>query len=596
MGIDELYNDLLELNDLCESEQGNLTVRIQNILIDFLKDKKNPAVWCNGGHTRVLFADFVFELKKVKLIIDKNKEQKSRGYKIILPESIGDYDIDGIIISSFRYRNEIADEIRKEYPDIPFLDIYEELEKQGIVLDNEYFWIDHPLRKYHEISEILVRLKNNDYSDTADLQKLIDKLIGIKDMRLAGTWADKLFDISPNDHNKIQCELLKKIYKEELRLASEISKNNVLMMLCDGMRRRDIINGCAPGLKSWLESETEFFDNAYSVSTSTYESLIPVYSENFDLRTRYYESNTIKEGGCRFINEAKKEKRDIIFVTDGFRYVDDMSIELAGGMRTLSEKIWYFVKIANTTDNGFFYIHELDETHYAFQNPYTEEVYRGEDGETIYLNILNSSNIPLAQRRVSIDFKKWQMDGLKYVDDTLTPFLNCFKFQILFLADHGCYIYSKGEKFMDVLDDNFSYGDEAIEIPFAIKSEKVKCGINHNLISQNQVNNILVALMRNEKYTEPDVEYVKSQRSEIYNPNIKKLMIDSGRSQELNAFERFTFRDGDSLIIYGNHKVKYHGSNASMNRVRNMLNAVSDDLTVCSPSEINLDIDFLGVY
>ena len=38
---------------------------IKSALVSFLRDKKTPAIYCYGGHTKMLMADFMFAHKNV---------------------------------------------------------------------------------------------------------------------------------------------------------------------------------------------------------------------------------------------------------------------------------------------------------------------------------------------------------------------------------------------------------------------------------------------------------------------------------------------------------------------------------------------------
>ena len=53
-------------------------------LADFVKSCNKAAIYCNGGHTKVLMSDFIFELKEVKYIVDNyNSPADKGGYNFI---------------------------------------------------------------------------------------------------------------------------------------------------------------------------------------------------------------------------------------------------------------------------------------------------------------------------------------------------------------------------------------------------------------------------------------------------------------------------------------------------------------------------------
>ena len=69
-----------KLEEICgvviHSEQKNINLIIQNALTLFLNQCEKPAIWCYGIHTKMLMADFIFCLKKVRYIIDNGIESK----------------------------------------------------------------------------------------------------------------------------------------------------------------------------------------------------------------------------------------------------------------------------------------------------------------------------------------------------------------------------------------------------------------------------------------------------------------------------------------------------------------------------------------
>ena len=67
----------------------NLNRTIKNLLSEFLHECKTPAIWCYGRHTKMMMADFMFEMKQVKTVIDdKFAGAKESGFSIITEEEI----------------------------------------------------------------------------------------------------------------------------------------------------------------------------------------------------------------------------------------------------------------------------------------------------------------------------------------------------------------------------------------------------------------------------------------------------------------------------------------------------------------------------
>lgn len=85
----------------------------------------------------------------VSCIWDKNMpEGLIEGYPIVKEVSeLVNQKVEAILISSWKYRHEMKEDITKEFHEkgitnIMVVDFYEELERQGIPLDSEFFWFD----------------------------------------------------------------------------------------------------------------------------------------------------------------------------------------------------------------------------------------------------------------------------------------------------------------------------------------------------------------------------------------------------------------------------------------------------------------------
>ena len=133
----------------CPIAGAKLNLILKKMICRFVEQCDRPAIWCCGKHTKMLMSDFMFELKKVRYIIDNGiAGGENSGFEIIEESKIADAQIDGVIISSRIYKDEIVDRMKANYSGIKYLDIYEELEKEGIHLDRDYYDREHPYSKY----------------------------------------------------------------------------------------------------------------------------------------------------------------------------------------------------------------------------------------------------------------------------------------------------------------------------------------------------------------------------------------------------------------------------------------------------------------
>ena len=320
----------------------------------------------------------------------------------------------------------------------------------------------------------------------------------------------------------------------------------------DGLRRKDISENNINNLYELIQRDMYFLENAYSVSTSTFESLIPAYSENDNLKTKYYQMNKIKSNNCRFIMTAKKQNRKIVFYTDGADYIEDDKIRVKSQSQTATEKLWDFIIDAIEEKNGLFYIHILYESHYSYPNPYTAEEIVA-DGTNIMFDYLEHNG-----GQIRTDYNKQQKDALKYIDDVIVPLIEKLQCRMVLFADHGNILIDRGMPLESIEKTKFTFHEDLIQVPLAIKSPEMEVKKDTGINSIMELNNIIISLMEKKRVELKKKDYIKVVRSEIYNPDFKYLYKKVDNEQGLLAFEVFIFRDGYKLAVYADGTVELY--------------------------------------
>lgn len=555
--LEEQYERLFETYHFDRPiEARNVNAIIKKSLQDFLKESKKPAIYCNGGHTKMLMSDFMYELKSVKYIVDNyaNKTDDN-GFKFIRDEELESAEIDAVIVSSFKFKDDIIENLIKNHPGIRYLNLYEKFGEHGINLQSDYYYHNHPYHHYRTINTIQRKIK--ELTNVHDLKKaylqLIEHYIHIKDFRTAIMHAGSLEKIAASEENERLIVDLQAIYENQKIAISKISENNVLMLCMDGLRYQDLSRQYMPRLSEEFDKTAFVFDNAYSFSTSTYESLIPVYSENDDLRTEYYVHNSIPEDECRFIREAQKQKRRIYFYTDMDTFIDSKDIRYSGVFQTASEKMWNFILDAQEEKDALFYIHILYESHFTFSNPYTEDKLISEGTAMLF------DYLPQKGGKLRTDYEKQHRDALRYLDDILSPLLKPLNCRMLVYADHGNLILGQKCNVRDIHETKFTCAEEWIHIPYIIRSPEMVTGRSSRLISLMSLNDIVICLLNQKAYAVPERSFVKIARSELYNPDFRYLYKEIGKEQCLLSFEVFVFESGYKLLVYADGTpVLYH--------------------------------------
>lgn len=578
----EKLSEKMGIGKVDMNRKMNSTIR--EALHAFCTGHKNPAIWCMGEHTRMLMVDFVNEMKNVKFIIDsaKKKEGVKSGFSIVEPNEIELYDIDGVIISSYIYRNEIKEEISQHHKSIEYLDIYESLEQCGIHMETSYYVLPNPHNKYQGINKLQISYRKESAVKTKIdyLNQIIKKYVSMKDFRSAIKYMQELIALRGNSEDRMLLDELQDLYEMEKEQLSKVDPENVLMLCIDGLRRGDLLSGKLPKLLKWVESESYFFENAYSSSTTTYESLIPVYGSNNNMRTKYFEKSVLEEAECKFIREASGQNRNIFFYTDTDEFINCGRIVRSGIAQTVTEKIWDFAIDAGKEHNGLFYVHVLYESHFSYANPYTE-VPLTADGTTIFHDFSERGG-----GRLRTDYVCQQKDALKYIDDTLMPFLEVLSCRIVLFADHGNILMKTTDSIKELEDTKFTCHKDWIEIPIAIKCPELPPHKDERLISLMELNEIICCLLEGKPYIYTEPDYIKMQRSRLYNPDLQYVYTQNGHERELQAFELFIFKDGAELMVYENGECRVLSEgNGGKTDVSTLYQRVAADVTVCDKAK-----------
>ena len=529
----------------------------------------------------MLMADFIYELKPIKYIIDNyTTSSDNTGYKFIKDDEIEDQKIDSVIISSFKFRKEIKQGLREKHPEVRLLDLYDEFESNGIFLNADYYYYNHPYHHYHTINLLQRKIRQGKKCNEQMWVELITHYLHIKDFRTAGSKAEQLYRLTDKQcYQELRTDI-GQLYEEELKIAESFDISNVIMFCFDGLRRRDLYGTKMPHILQCLKKDSFVFQNAYSCSTSTYESLVPAYSGNMDLRTCYFEKNYVDIDDCSFAQEVIRRGDHLYIYGDMDHFIEAQEIIYSNQFQTVTEKIWNMLIDGEGEKRSLFYLHELYESHFTFSNPYTEDEIKTEGTAMLF------DYLPQKGGKLRADYKKQHEDSLRYLDDVATPFFEKLKCKMVVFADHGNLILDKNTEIQDVNDLDFTCSAEWTEIPLLIRNSKMGVGVSNKIISLIEIPEIIKSLLEGRDYNVPNREYIKIVRSELYNPDFRFLYSSLGKETYLNAFEAFVFADGYKLIIFSNGEVELYNNEETRvlgreDLVKELVLKVKTDITVC---------------
>ncbi len=553
MNLEQKYLNLIQKyafeEFILSTNVDKMNTIIKKAIINFMETHTRVAIYGNGEHTSMLISDFSFELRDVKFIIDNygKKEDISNGYIIIKEADLDSYEINGVILSSYYHQSAFRESMTSSHKNIDYLDIYSEIEKEGIQLNASYYDINHPHSRYEALIRIQDCLRSED-----DYWELLKRYLQIKDFYSARKYAHELYEAFPSVGTKNflnDVEDLIFCFHETIK---KIAKNNVLMLCIDGLSREGLYGGGMPKLFNICQKKGCIFTNAYAYSTYTYESLLSAYSEDTNMRTEYHKKDSVRESDCRFISKAKQQERSIYFYTDGFTYITSEVIKLKENCRSVSEKLWEFVLDASGEDKGLFYIHVLYESHHPYRNPYIRGSIMNQGASVVY------DLASQVDAKLHVDYAAQFAASLLYLDDQLSPLLSNLDCRVLLYADHGPFLVNRGTSLMEMRKTLLAADEERIRIPLVPFSPEMKGTCSDKLISLMEFNNIMLSLLEERKYHYPGRRYIKIGRSQIYGNVYVYICKQRGAEQEALAFEGFIFEQGYKLIIYANQVIKLY--------------------------------------
>lgn len=549
MGLQEEYKILLQKHNMeIMDEHENISTVLRDLLSHFMSTHKRVAVYCYGAHTRALMAEYIFELRNIVCIVDNgNVEVKNKGFTVIQDQEIEGMRIDGVIISSYRYKEEIKSSLLKNHEGLDFLDLYDAMQEQGISMQCEFYLFRTPYQSYVEMNRLYQKIDQRE-NVTEALLKLVSKFVEIKDFQLAAKAAEALYDVSDEQQYKVLKKDIEDLYQKELGVLNK-GGEAVLLMCVDGLKAQEFCReGRMKKTYAAVKKKATIFTRAYSYSTSTFESLIPVFTENYDQRSEgYMKTTTASLADCRFATFAREQGRNIYIYGSGIKYIDDPEIKYIEYPQTITQMIWSFANDLESDPKGLFYMQPVYESHFTFPSPYYKQNDMEIDGTNLFYNYLSTKGSKLNKRYSG------QYDvAIRYVDDTLSPVLGELGCKTLLFADHGDYDYEEieGTNLGDI-DPNHIMACEALfRIPMAIISPD-ESGEIHSVISLSELNDIAISMMKNEKFDYRAKEYIKVGRTAIYNADCKHIYKNILHSEHrLCAFEGFVFEDGYKLLVF----------------------------------------------
>lgn len=507
---------------------------INSIVLDVFNRRcggKKVAIWGVGkknavnGHCAVIISRYILNLTGLKCLIDSDQDIQGglfMGYPVIDPSEIAENDVDIIIIASKGSRISIRDNIKRIAPQCEYIDIYEELEKEGIKIDYNFFSEQNVYTELYRLKNLYEKTENKD--EQADyLENLIAYYLKIRDFYYAEyfiqEYCDKGFE---------KAAIFKEMWKEISALCQEVKEKNkgrkgdVIVHLIDSLRAMDVYGTDENGkfklnIFGEYQKNAAIYTEAYSTGPATYESMIGTIKQKLSFEENVYEDNhfmfDIEE--FEFLEKIYKSGMPIRFYNSKDYLVMNPCDEIYMKEQLhMPEKLWAMAcDMAESNEAIFNFAYYPWELHFPMLCGYM----------TREPQIKQFADVGLEDMS---DFIEQQLaDCLAYVDKQFAFYKDFYSDSatVVIMADHSQPIYDKdrNDPFFMFYNDK----DRVSHVTFMIINDEIQAGIYDGLISMLDFNQIMEKAVFEKEIMVPERKVVQYQFYNVQNRRLREIAM-----------------------------------------------------------------------
>lgn len=489
--------------------------------------KKNVAMWGVGDfnnpsktYVSKFLETFADSLQNTKCLIDMRQELKGKellGLPIILPQEISKYDIDVILVTSYRSRKYIVDEIRKFCPDISYVDVYEELERMDLPTDTDIFMEnDKYVNLYYQRK--LYENALNTYDQEIQFEKLILMYADIKDVNYICRLIDEC-DIDDIQFIKKMNDLKAELTSLLGEIREEIhNKKDIVVWLQDAFRECDWYDNRTSDFKILknISQKSVCFVNSYATGPVTYESFYSIITGKMPFEGKVYDSKfkfDIKD--FEFFKNAIDDNYKIRFYTDERFDIFNPDTQLKTKLKKyMPEIIWGLLSEMCENDSKILHFaYAFKELHVPFMCGY----FSNEPVRSIF------SKMGLDEEEIKgEDIKRQFEDCLNYMDYEMENFLSLLGEDtvVIILGDHAHIVYDEKENKPFYL----YYNDlnRSVRNTFMIYKKSWKHKVYKDLVSLIDFNKITSQVFEEKSFILPKRDKINYQYYPVQNITIRE--------------------------------------------------------------------------
>lgn len=441
-------------------------------------------------------------------IADKDTTRNEfMGFPICGWDEIVSRECDVLVISSFKYRNEMVREISELGVSCSVLDVYNELALNGFFFDAPY-WHKQDLRLFY-LKIWFIRRCYEEATDSHEkevyLRKLISSYLNIRDF----VYCYKYLDEYKKKYGNSLVEFEVKIRQIVTSVIKEINggtNNHIITFWVDQLRYCDL--GNMPFLNGFGKNNI-IFERAYTQNLQTSTTFKMMFSGRDVIDEKAYEIDKINKDNSCVYKRLSEKGYDFKYIGWGKNnvYFDGISsYTLEKDNCILPLNIWKAISdiyLSNDTKPVFYLLHSFESHEHHYCGYMTEALY----------DIHNAT---------FDEFETRYYECIKYIDDELHFYLPLFgsKYSLIVMSDHGqelenVYLFDEDNNFSNQKFKHGRWSENSLHTVMIVKSDYFGKMEVKSLFSLVQFDQLVDSLLEN-RWNVEKREYIKIQSMPFY--------------------------------------------------------------------------------
>jgi len=548
--FDSKLNKILKKYEIDVIDTTELNNNFEGIIIEALTKQckgKKCALWGAGqnntksSHAAVLITKYATFIQNMVCIIDSNPELHGKeflGYPIISPAELKKNKIELVIIASKNSGESIKKNLYKMDDKCSYLDIYEELNKRGIKVYNNFY-------DENSIYTLIYKeqIKFNESRSEEALMNLINNYYSIRDFYFAFYYTDyyiKNFEDKKNKYSELRDEVVKILHQ----MANIVSQrdNDVTLFYIDALRAKEVVSdiGIEKGYFSKYIDHGITFRNIYSTAVTTYESMMSVITGKFPLEDEVYTNDFLhNKEEFRLLSSYEKKGYAInLLISDCYKVIQDSPNIQYFHHNYMTLKLWTLACIlSENRKETFNFVYFPYEIHFPLLCGYhtVEPVIRA-------FSDLGIEDFPQTMERQYIDCLEYTDKQFEFYYDLIGK-----DTKKVFFSDHSQVVYDPNNNGKTY---NMYYKDKELttHVPLIISKNAWEPVIEDNYFSMVDFNTIVLDALENKQYKTCSKDIIRYQYYPMHNPKMREHAKKNHYEDYIDGMDLFSSEDYICLI------------------------------------------------